>query len=429
MTFFQGVTLLFSVGALTAFLSEKCLRLPIVAGILLFSFCGSLLIGLFGYFGIDFLYAKAVAFLLQIDFGRAVLEGMLCFFLFMGGLHLRLHDIEQERGILVLLSTLTTLVTAFVIGGLFYFLFSLIGKGVSFTETLLLGAILAPTGPIVILAMLREIGLPHRLDALMTGESLFNDGVSVALFFILFGPVTQGAPVPVVDFFFLIGREIIGGILLGLIIALIAQAMLRKSSDHSVRIAITFASVLGTYALGGVLGVSGPIGVVVLGIIIGHITHKIFKEAARRELVRFWQLIDELLVGILFVLIGFTVLVLPFPWRDIWILPLAIAIALFARYLGVFLSVALGSLHQKFSVSKINLVNLLTWGGLRGAVSLALAMSLPLGMMRDLFLIITYSIVLFSLLIQGPLLAKFFTTKELKGISEAERSSSHAKKR
>jgi len=405
---FQIIAALLTLAALFSYLNHRFLGLPTTIALMLFGLGFSLVIVGVGRLvpGVE---SEAVAILERIDFDDALMHGMLGFLLFAGALHVDLEDLSQQRGVIALLASLGLLISTFVVGGVMYVLLGWLGLATPFVYCLLFGALISPTDPIAVLAILKTMTVPKTLEIKIAGESLFNDGVAVVLFLAIVSAAglsghagDESLTVQIVKLFAI---ETLGGGLFGLAAGWLAYRAMHSVDSYDVEILISLALVAGGYALASALHVSGPIAMVVAGLLIGnHGRQFAMSETTREHLDTFWQLMDEILNAVLFVLIGLEVLVLTF--RGVWIEAalLAIPVTLLARTLGVSIPIALMRQFRPFTP---NVVPVLIWGGLRGGISVALALSLSgtLGVedrrVYEGILVMTYVVVCFSIGVQG----------------------------
>ncbi len=398
MGFFEIAALVVVVTALFSYVNHRFLRLPTAIGVMLIALVISLaLLGLdrVGLGTSDL----AVRLLRSIDFDETLLHGMLGFLLFAGALHVNLGDLAERRWTIGSLATVGVVVSTALVGGLTWLVQGLLGLEISFLYCLLFGALISPTDPIAVLGIMKSAGAPKSLETKITGESLFNDGVGVVVFLLLLRVATGGHDVgvlEVVEFFLL---EAVGGALFGLAIGYACYRMLKTVNGYQVEVLLTLALVMGGYAAAGALHLSGPIAMVVAGLLIGnHGRRMAMSDETRDHLDTFWELIDEILNAALFVLIGLELLLVPRTPR-LWLAGLvAIPIVLAARWISVSGMLALLGRWKTFTP---NAPALLTWGGLRGGISVALALSLPAGPERSALLVVAYAVVLFSILVQG----------------------------
>ena len=397
MPLIHTLTILICLAALFSYVNHRLLKLPMTIGLMAVALVFSLVLlglGKLG-FGIE---AELQRFMSGIDFNEALMHGMLGFLLFAGALHVKLDELWDLKWVIGTLAVVGTILSSAIIGGFGYLLFDLVGLPLPFLYCLLFGALISPTDPIAVMGILRQARLPKPLEMKIVGESLFNDGVGVVIFLVILNLVPKES-ISVTDVLALFAEEAIGGIALGLALGYIAYRMLRSVDNYQVEILITLALVMGSFALADLLNTSGPIAVVVAGLLIGnHGRQWAMSETTREHLDNFWELLDELLNAVLFVLIGLEVLVLSFQRPYLLAGLIAIPLVLAARWLSVVVQVKAFSFVREFSARTITI---LTWGGLRGGSSVALALSLPLGSARDAVVTITYAVVVFSILVQG----------------------------
>jgi CPA1 family monovalent cation:H+ antiporter len=341
------------------------------------------------------------AMLNRIDFNAAVMNGMLAFLLFAGALHVDLGDLAEQRLPVAVLATFGVLLSTAIVGLLTGCLFAGLGLAVPWIYCFVFGALISPTDPIAVLGILKTVGVPKSLETKITGESLFNDGIGVVLFLVLleFAAAGHGDAPSFVHVAELLAVEAVGGAAFGLAVGWIAYRMLKSVDNYQVEVMITLALVMGTYALALLLHMSGPIAIVVAGLLIGnHGRAFAMSERTREHLDTFWELVDEILNAVLFLLIGLEVLVLTFTVDYVIAGVLAIPIVLLARFASVAASVAL---LRRVRVFSPHVTRILTWGGLRGGISVALALALPRGGEREVLVAVTYAVVCFSIIVQG----------------------------
>jgi len=397
MSFIQTITILICLAAVFSYVNYRFFRLPKTIGLMVISLVLSLVVVSLGRLDLG-IEASARRFMIGIDFNEALMHGMLSCLLFAGALHVNLSELLDEKWVVGTLASVGVVLSTVITGFLGYYLFSRVGLDLPLIYCLLFGALIAPTDPIAVMGILKEARLPKPLETKIVGESLFNDGVGVVVFLVLLNllPPTSITGQGIVT---LLIEEAIGGAILGWVLGFIAYRMLKSVDDYQVEILITLALVLGSFALADVLHMSGPIVVVVAGLFIGnHGRRWAMSEKTREHVDNFWELVDELLNAVLFVLIGLEVVVLSLDQPYVLAALLAIPIVLVARFLSVGLQIKLFSVVREFSERTITV---LTWGGLRGGVSVALALSIPQGEHRKAIVTITYAVVVFSILVQG----------------------------
>ncbi len=398
MSTFEMLAVLTTMAALFSWVNHRYVRLPTTIGLMTMSLGLSLALVALGRSGAVPL-EPVLAFVQAIDFDDALLNGMLGALLFAGSLHLNLDDILGQKGIIATLATLGVLVSTAFVGGLAWLVFGWLGLAVPLLPCLILGAVLAPTDPIAVGAVLKQAGVPASLFTKITGESLFNDGIGVVVFLVLLqlgagpGPVSAEAVVR------LFATEALGGLLYGAALGWVAYQLLRRVDNYQVEILLTLAVVTGGYALAHRLHLSGPLAMVVAGLFVGNQGRALAMSANTRErLDAFWELVDDFLNAVLFVLIGLEVVILDFRGPALVASLAMIPVVLLARGASVWIPVALLRRARTFSP---HVVKILTWAGLRGGISVALALSLPPSEHRGLLITATYVAVCFSILVQG----------------------------
>jgi Na+:H+ antiporter len=404
MSFFEIIAVLIVLTALFSYVNYRTFRLPTTIGVMLISLLVSLGIAGMGAFGLESAKQQTTLILESIDFNQVLLHGMLSFLLFAGALHIRFDDLAGQKWAITLLSTAGVIASTFIVGGLAWLMLDLLGIPVPFIYCLLFGALISPTDPVAVLGILKTAGVPKSLETKMAGEALFNDGIGVVVFVIILELVIGGGAVTVERVLALFLEEAVGGALLGLAVGFVAYQMLKRVDNYQVEIIITLALVMGGYALADRLHTSGPIAIVVAGLLIGNSGRAFaMSETTRKNLDAFWELVDEILNALLFMLIGLEMQIIPFTPAFLAAGLLAIGITLIARWASVGGAISIMRPFRSFSPGT---VSILSWGGLRGGISVALALSLPSGPERNAILVITYIIVVFSIIVQGLTLGK-----------------------
>jgi CPA1 family monovalent cation:H+ antiporter len=398
MSLFDLSAILITAAALFSWINHRFLKLPTTIGVMLIALVLALALAGLRWLGFG-LVDDVERVLAAIDFDQALLNGMLSFLLFAGALHVDLDDLRQHKWVIATLATFGVLISTALIGFGAWLVFDLFGLGLPLIWCLLFGALISPTDPIAVLATLKRLGAPKPLETKIAGESLFNDGVGVVVFIVLLGiatGITPADPSAIARLFLL---EAGGGAVFGLVLGYAGYRLLKSVDQYDVEVLITLAMVLGGYSLAYHLHLSAPIAIVVAGLFIGNQGRAFaMSEVTRERLDDFWELLDEILNAVLFLLIGVEVLVLTFNGQHLLAAIALIPLALFARFVSVGVPIAGFRLRRQFPARTIRI---LTWGGLRGGISVALALSLPPGPEREQLLMATYAIVLFSLLVQA----------------------------
>ena len=397
---FALLSILVTIGALFSLLSFRVLRLPTTIGTMVLSLgAAALLIGLGQQ--VPMLHTVAERLVSEIDFNKVVLHGMLAFLLFAGALQLDLEQLSRQRVPVIVLSIVATALSTVVVALLFRWSLRLVHIEVSAAAALLFGALISPTDPIAVLDMLRRAGAPPALEIQLAGESLFNDGVGAVVFLALLGASSGGGFPSASVFEWLLLLKAGGGIALGAALGYGTYRLLRLVDSYRVEVLLTLALAMGGYALADALDVSAPLEVVTAGLLVSGRARRFAMSPLTQEHVeRFWELIDDFLNVVLFLLLGLQILVLPFTRMYLVAGVVAIPVVLVARWLSVGFSVrALGLFRERVPGS----IMVLTWGGLRGGLAVALALSVPhgQGLERNLLLIATFVVVVFSILVQG----------------------------
>ena len=405
MNFFTIITILVVVSAAFAYINERFVKLPYTIGAMVITILMSMVLTITGWVNPD-LTNPLKDLIVQIDFSTLLLEVMLSFLLFAGALHTNFDQLKVQRGPILAFATFGVTVSTFLIGIVMYYVLGAMGLNLDFIHCLLFGALISPTDPIAVLGILKKVGVPKKLETKIVGESLFNDGIGVVVFLTIYSIAEKGLEnITAGEVGMLLLEEVVGGIALGLALGYIAYYLMKSIDDYSVEVLITLAIVMGGYAFAQYLHFSGPLAVVVAGLIVGHDTVRDTSMSELTELYidKFWETWDALLNGILFVLIGLEILVLPFERGFIIAGLIAIPIILLARFISL-------SIPIYFYKKKLNFIPntnlMMTWGGLRGGISIALALTLTAEMGRDVFLIITYLVVIFSIIVQGLSIGK-----------------------
>lgn len=404
-------TILVLLSGIFGYINVRFLKLPNTIGLMIITIVFTLIVIALSYIDPTLLnFEKEI--ISKIDFREVLLDEMLSFLLFAGALHTNFNQLKIQRWPVLAFATLGVITSTFLVGISMYYVLQLIGMQVGFIYCLLFGALISPTDPIAVLGILKKANVPKKLETKIVGESLFNDGVGVVVFLTIFQIASFGTEnIAATDILLLFGKEVIGGIVLGLILGWITYRLLKSINDYDIEVIITLAAVMGGTILAQKLHLSAPLAMVTAGLIVGNDTVRdsAMSETTEHYVDKFWELIDILLNAVLFVLIGMEMLVLVIEGNYIVAGLLAIPIVLACRFVSLLVPINFFKKKLDF-VPNTNLI--MTWGGLRGGISIALALGLTTEMHRELFLVVTYAVVIFSIIVQGLTVGKL--VKKLK---------------
>ncbi|MDK9560216.1 sodium:proton antiporter [Gallibacterium anatis] len=379
---------------------------------------GSLLLLTLGYLGWFQIDSIATEVMQEIDFKSFLLNGILGFLLFAGALGIKIPVLRDQKWEITIFALFSTLASTFIVGALIYLIANLIGLPIDFIYCLLFGALISPTDPIAVLAIIKNLRAPKRLSMQVEGESLFNDGVGLVIFVTIFTVAFSGEQMSTSEILHLFLHEAIGGIIFGFVLGLVAHLLISATDDGSLEILLTLTIPTAGFMLANLLEVSGALAMVVSGIMVGNWTrHRGFSEQSQRYLDHFWEMIDHFLNSLLFFLIGFALLLIDFTFQGFLMMLLAIPVCLAARYISLWLPY---SMLRFFRTYNPYTLKIMTWGGLRGGLALAMALSIPAKAVfvngtdvKDIILIMTYAVVVFSILVQGVTIEKMIKKSKL----------------
>jgi CPA1 family monovalent cation:H+ antiporter len=400
MNFFTLFSILVSLSALFSYCNNRFLKLPQAIGLMVLGLLLSLMIIAGGNMFPD--VEKSVKTLVYaIDFSSFLLNFILSFLLFAGSLHVKIPLLFSSRKIIFSYATIGVLISTFIIGSLTYLIFPFLGINFSFLTCLLFGALISPTDPIAVMGILTKANIPKKIETEIVGESLFNDGTGVVNFLTILEIIELGNEhISVENISLILAKEVGGGLMLGVILGFAGFYLLKSIDHYQTEVLITIALVMGGYSFADTFHFSGPLSMVVAGLIIGNMgRNKAMSDITADYVDKFWELLDEILNALLFVLIGLEFLVIPFQTGYIIAGFVAVAVVLLARFVSVFIPLYL---IQPKAKNNFKTLSLLTWGGLRGGISVALALSVFNKVEGgQIIIVITYMVVLFSILIQG----------------------------
>ena len=398
MELFNIIAILITLSALFGYINHRFIRLPTTIGLMLISIVMSLALIVLGHLGLG-IERKWMTVMERIDFNETLMVGMLSFLLFAGALHVNAGELLKQKWNVGIFATFGVVVSTVLVGTLTYFVLELLGIKVGLIYCFLFGALISPTDPIAVLGILRRTDTPKSLEVQISGESLFNDGIGVVLFVVLLAMATGRHDVSFRSALYLFAAETIGGGIFGLLTGWAAYKIIKSIDNYQVEILVTLSLVTGVYALASAFGVSGPIAIVVAGLIIGNRGRELaMSEKTRQHLDMFWELVDGILNSVLFVLIGLELFVVTVSGLYLVAAAVAIPVVLLARSVSIGVPLRLLTFREKFDYRTLKIM---TWSGLRGGIAVALALSLPRGPERDIIITMTYVVVVFSILVQG----------------------------
>lgn len=403
MELYYSLSVLIVLASFFAYFNVRFLKLPSTIGVMVIAMAVSIFLVIFGKVFPNPLN-RVLSLIHGFNFTELLMGAMLNFLLFAGAIHINLKDLREHRTPIMTFSTVSVLISTVVVGSLLYYMLPVLGIALPFLYCLLFGALISPTDPVAVLSILKEANVKKSLETKIAGESLFNDGVAVVVFAVILQLAQKGPDPTVAEAAWLLVREAGGGFLLGITLGVGASRALRRIDDYKVSVLITLAVVMGGYLIARTLHVSGPLTMVFAGIIIGNFKKRFTMSPVTKDyLDKFWELNDEILNAILFLFIGFNLLMVK-NINDFWLPGLAcIVLVLFSRFISIWLPTKFIRFREKFSRGTIKI---LVWGGLRGGVSIALALSIDDGPYKDIIIAITYFVVVFSIVVQGLTIGK-----------------------
>jgi len=405
MELYYSFSVLIVLASFFAYLNHRVLKLPSTIGIMLIAIIASIILRIGGMAIFPKTTLSFFNLISEFDFTEVLMGAMLNFLLFAGAIHVNFADLKKQRLPIITFSTVGVVLSTFIIGGLLYYIAPLFQLDLPFIYCLLFGALISPTDPIAVLGILKKTNVPKSVETKIAGESLFNDGVAVVLFAVILQLAqTKDLEISITSISWLLLEEAGGGLILGIILGASAARALKKIDDYSVAVLITLSVVMGGYLIAHYFHFSGPLTMVAAGLFMGNLGRKVESTSITKDyLVKFWELIDNILNAILFLFIGLELLLIP-DLTAHWFLGIcAIFIVLIARFFSIWLPFLFIPLKPKFSKGTIAV---LVWGGLRGGVSIALVLSMNGGPYKDLLLEVTYFVVVFSIVVQGLTIGK-----------------------
>ncbi len=404
MELYYSFSVLIVLAAVFSYINERFLKLPSSIGIMLIAMIVSIGLVITGSI-FPSLFQDFTHLISGVDFTEILMGAMLNFLLFAGAIHIRLEDLKEQKIPVMVFSTLSVVISTFVVGTILFYILPLLGLDIPYLHCLLFGALISPTDPIAVLGILKQAKVPKSLETKVAGESLFNDGMAVVVFLLIL-QLANGVDVDLSfgNIVYLFIKEAVGGFVLGLLLGYIGSNAMHKVDSHNVSVLITLAIVMGGYLVAQSQHISGPLAMVAAGLVVGNYGKSDRISSDTRDYMgKFWELTDEVLNAILFLFIGFELLLIPNLLEYTSIGLLAIVIVLLARFVSIWFPTLVIPFKEKFDRKTIVI---LVWGGLRGGVSVALALSVDAGLNKELLLSMTYFVVVFSILVQGLTVGK-----------------------
>lgn len=412
MELYYSFSALIVLASIFAYLNYRFLKLPSTIGIMVIAISVSIFLVLFGESVLPRTFGHLHKLMNGIDFTEVLMGAMLNFLLFAGGIHININDLKEQLRPVLIFSTAGVVISTFMVGFGMFYLLPLVGVNLPLIYCLVFGALISPTDPVAVLSVLKQAKVSKSLETKVAGESLFNDGVAVVVFTIVLQlAVGKHVDLGVESIGLLLLKEAGGGLLLGIILGWITSRLMREVDDYIISVLVTLSVVMGGYLIARQLHISGPLTMVAAGLFMGNFNVKFkMKSVTQDYLIKFWELIDEILNAVLFLFIGFELLMI----KDLnhYIVPglIAIFVVLIARCISIWGPTQFMSFRTRFSPQTIKV---LIWGGIRGGVSIALAMSIPKSEYSNIILSITYCVVVFSIVVQGLTIGKVANPKKI----------------
>jgi monovalent cation:H+ antiporter, CPA1 family len=399
MNAFLLITIVVCLCAIFSYINVKWLKLPAAIGLMILALVFSMIVSVAGHFNLR-LHDYVLTLVKSVDFTETLFQIMLSFLLFAGSLHVSLREMKKQQTAVFSFSTLGVALSVFLFGGAMYYIFRWFNYPVDLIYCLLFGALISPTDPIAVIGILKKSSMPKELEIVVSGESLFNDGMGVVFFVTIYRIVEKGIEhLSVSEVLLVFGQEVLGGLALGLLTGIFAFYIIKHIDHYQTEVLISIALVMVCSEVAQVLHVSGPLAAVVVGLYVGNRVRKAaMSEMSRDYHDKFWELIDEFLNALLFMMIGLQMVLLPFLFNHVLIGVIGILILLLCRYFSLMIPMLFFKNKNLYN-SKTAII--LTWGGLRGGISVGLALGLTSGPYREVILSITYIIVIFSIIVQG----------------------------
>lgn len=412
MELYYSFSYLIVLAAIFAYVNHRFLKLPSTIGIMVIAITVSVFLIFFGESVLPKTYGRLNSLMNSINFTEVLMGAMLNFLLFAGAIHINIKDLKEQLWPVMTFATVGVLISTFVVGVAMYYILPLIGLHLSFIYCLVFGALISPTDPVAVLSILKNSNVPKELETKVAGESLFNDGMAVVVFAVVLQLATgKNVELTGENIFMLLLHEAGGGVALGVLLGYVTSRMMRHVDDYIISVLVTLSVVMGGYLIARQFHISGPLTMVTAGLFMGNFNRNFkMKSVTQDYLIKFWELIDEILNSVLFLFIGFELLMIKDLNKYTVAGLIAILVVLIARFASIWIPTKFMSFRNRFNPQT---VKVLVWGGIRGGVSIALAMSIPKGENSDIILSITYFVVVFSIIVQGLTIGKVANTDKM----------------
>lgn len=405
MELYYSLSVLIVLASLFAYINYRVLKLPSTIGIMVIAIIVSVILVASGDNFLPKTTNGLIKLVNSLDFTEVLMGAMLNFLLFAGGIHVNIKDLKEQFGPVVIFSTVGVIISTFAVAFGTFYLLPLVGIQMPFIYCLVFGALISPTDPVAVLSILKQANVSKSLETKVAGESLFNDGMAVVVFTVVLQlAIGKEIDLNVENIGLLLLREAGGGLLMGVLLGYSASRALRVVDDYIISVLITLSVVMGGYLIAREMHISAPLAMVAAGLFMGNFSESFkMKSETQDYLIKFWELIDEIMNAVLFLFIGFELLLIKYLNEYIVAGGICILIVLLARWVAIFVPTKFMAFKYRFSPQT---VKVLVWGGIRGGVSIALALSIPVNEYSQIIISITYCVVVFSIIVQGLTIAK-----------------------
>ena len=412
MELYYSFSVLIVLASLFAYINYRVLKLPSTIGIMVIAIIVSVTLVASGENFLPKTTSHLTELVHSFDFTEVLMGAMLNFLLFAGGIHINIKDLKEQFGPVVIFSTVGVIISTFAVGFGVYYLLPFVGINMPLIYCIVFGALISPTDPVAVLSILKQANVSKSLETKVAGESLFNDGMAVVVFTVVLQlAIGKEIDLNVENIGLLLLREAGGGLLLGVLLGLSASRALRIVDDYIISVLITLSVVMGGYLIAHEMHISAPLAMVAAGLFMGNFSESFkMKSETQDYLIKFWELIDEIMNAVLFLFIGFELLLIKDLNEYLLAGGICILVVLVSRWISIFVPTKFMAFKHRFSPQT---VKVLVWGGIRGGVSIALALSIPVNEYSQIIISITYCVVVFSIIVQGLTIAKVANPKKI----------------